>query len=533
MTYSIKISNPANKASAFARPSLNRGLAALGTSGLVFGLGVTSSTPAFANGEIVCTVGNTVTAVNDAEDNKDAILDVLTEGDTVCLSGDFAISSAVLFSESINVRGIDGSSITSLSGGIFSALDDMAGNITIENLTLTSAPGTAVVAYGVTVRDSTFSYNDGGAISSVGAFVFNSEFLSNDGGGISAAFVEVSGSNFSDNLTSNVDGAAIYADVDATITNSTFNGNVGLDGGAVNAGGLIVSNSVFTENVGTRGGAIWANSVEVTNSTFEANVADIESLGGAIYAATVEVANSTFVANEALYGGAVYADGVLISNSTFVSNAAVGEGSEGGAIYSSGGEVLFSTFLNNLASEPPVDPQEDTPGNAIYKVGGFEFVLGGNIFAGISEYPQLGYGVSVDRFVDIGGNIFTTSADTETDILQNASVFGASLTSIFGTASPSLAYNLPNSNGTQTIALVPGSPALDIVPFEVFGGSPFNSDQRGALRANPADAGAFELGSLATTGSTAPWWAVWSSAAMLAIGGLALAMGRSTNRRKN
>jgi hypothetical protein len=540
-----------------------------------------SGTPALATGEIVCTDGaggNTVEPGANPAASKSAIEAKLFAGGTVCLDGEFTLPGVITFDGNVFIRGTDGSSITSTSGGVF--FGDMSegetlDHITIENLIIENTTDTAVLAYGVTARDSVFAANDEGAINGYSVQVSNSDFLGNlgtgisgdnvevsnsnflgnDGGGIDGSNVEVSDSDFSDNLNRAInadslvvsgsnfrdnflgdgDGGAIYVDGSATITNSTFEGNVALFGGAVNAGDLVVSNSTFTDNLGIKGGAIWAGIVDVSNSTFEDNVADIAAEGGAIYAEdSATITNSTFEGNEALYGGAVYAVSVDVSNSTFASNAAVGEGSEGGAIYASSGEVYFSTFLENLASDPPLDPEEDTPGNAIYKVGGLQFSLAANIFAGSSAYPQLGFGVSQDPFIDVGGNIFTTSAVTETDIVQEDSIFGASLTSLFGTATPALASNSPNSNGTQTVALVPGSPALDIVPFGVFdnNGSPFNSDQRGALRANPADAGAFELGFLATTGGgTAPWWAVWYSAAMLAIGGLAVAFGRRIRRQ--
>jgi hypothetical protein len=176
-----------------------------------------------------------------------------------------------------------------------------------------------------------------------------------------------------------------------------------------------------------------------------------------------------------------------------VGNIADGPGSEGGAIFAEEGLVVFSTFLNNEASAPDGG---DVPGNAIYKYGAEQFEVGGNIFAGSSLDPQLGYGVSEvpgEPFTDLGGNLFTTARDTETDLEPKApsSVFGASLASIFGSTTPALQTFAPDSSGTQTLGLVAGSPALNIVPDVL----PFTSvtlDQRGATRTYPADAGAFE-----------------------------------------
>jgi hypothetical protein len=157
--------------------------------------------------------------------------------------------------------------------------------------------------------------------------------------------------------------------------------------------------------------------------------------------------------------------------------------------------VFFNTFVNNLASVPDPDPNVDTPGNAIYKTGDALFEIGANIFSGESEFPQLGVGaVAPTGFTDLGGNVFSTPEIKEEAEIQGAPVstqFGKSLSLIFGTSSPVLATYAPNSSGTQTIGLAPGSPALGIVPnttpFDTF-----DRDQRGADRIDPRDAGAFQ-----------------------------------------
>jgi predicted outer membrane repeat protein len=287
---------------------------------------------------------------------------------------------------------------------------------------------------------------------------------------------------------------------------------------------------------------VFAKDVFIIDSTFSGITQ------GAVYAyGSVTVSNSTFINNTSeVNGGAITAgsdpgDSVHITNSTFQGNSAVGEG---GAISASEGEVYFSTFVNNVAATPPAEPG-DIPGNAIYKSGMGTFTLAGNIFAGNSFFPQLGVGVpSTTQFTDVGGNIFSTSSITETDIAQdNSSVFGATLTSLFGTNSPALATYAPNTNGTQTIALGPGSPALNAVPDL----APFNLvtlDQRGQTRSFPADAGAFEgfiiptstpnsttPAVLATTGNENLFWSTLVSGFFIVFGTL-LAMVTSRIRRR-
>ena len=455
----------ANEPSSFIKPTLKRGLAILGTSGLVIGLGIATNTPAVANGAIDCT-GNTVTAVADPATNKAAIVSKLSATGTVCLSGNFVISDAIIFDRDIQVKGVGDSSIEPLdSGGVFLSEEEPDyHNITIETLSIRNA----------------------GSTSNPEPAVFGLEVI---------------------------------------VKNSTFQGN--------------------------SYGAIYGGDVEVLNSTFINNSADEDGFrdGGAIWAdGSVSAINSTFVNNDALNGGAIYSDTVNIVNSTFLDNEA---SNEGGAIYSFTGTVYLSTFVNNLATPPSDSPGADTPGNAIYKEGRGDppsysgFQVGGNIFAGESEYPQLGYGSVPSQFIDMGGNVFSTPVGVETDIAEDpftdpiakheSTFFGADLIELFGTLSPSLETHQPNSSGTQTIALASGSPALNRVLETSINLTPVPTlDQRGAARSFPADSGAFEgfvSRSLATTGTTTPWWAAWYALASLAIGGIAIAYAKRTRRR--
>lgn len=459
--------------SAFIKPTFKKRVAALGTSGLVFGLSLTGHSIALASGEIVCTEENTVTSVEDATTNTSAIRSKLASDgieETVCLSGNFVINDSIDFVGSKYVKGVGDSSISNPTGSVFMTDPGIITNvIAIETLTIKDTVGYGVFARGIVVTDSSFQNNSQSAILGYSVTVSNSTFIENE----------------------NVSGD---------------------DGGAITGLFVTVSNSTFVDN-------------------------SSEGYGGAIYAdATATVSNTTFTGNSALYGGAIHSPSVEIVNSTFLDNLATGVGSEGGAVYATDGSVYFSTFVNNLASTPPEEPG-DTPGNAIYKLGSSQFSLGANIFAGSSPYPQLGFGApGTDKFTDAGGNVFTTSAETETDILQDpSSVFGTSLTALFGTASPSLAYHAPNSSGTQTIALAAGSPAIDVVPIDLNENLELIFDQRGAARAHPADAGSFERqvtdGGLANTGSGNVSWISAASAGLIALGGLAVAYKSRLRRR--
>jgi predicted outer membrane repeat protein len=434
----LRQSNQPESSKTSSASFIKRGVAIVGSSGLVFGFGLTGATSAGANGAVDCTA-RTVTASTNPVDptaNVLAIDAMLASAGVVCLSGDFILDSLISVQRDVHFYGIGNTSVkTNPVGFVFFSDMDANGafwDITIENLTVKDSVN-GVFAKDVFIIDSTFS-------------------------GITQG--------------------AVYAYGSVTVSNSTF-----------------------------------------INNTSEVN-------GGAITA------------------GSDPGDSVHITNSTFQGNSAVGEG---GAISASEGEVYFSTFVNNVAATPPAEPG-DIPGNAIYKSGMGTFTLAGNIFAGNSFFPQLGVGVpSTTQFTDAGGNIFSTSSITETDIVQdNSSVFGATLTSLFGTNSPALATYAPNTNGTQTIALGPGSPALNAVPDL----APFNLvtlDQRGATRSFPADAGAFEgfviptstptsttPAVLAKTGNENLFWSTLASGTLIVFGTLvAVVISRIRRRTSN
>jgi hypothetical protein len=443
--------------------------------------------------------------VGDSTASRDAIRDVLEDHSEICLDGNFIISSSIEFDRDIHVYGVGDSKIESEVGGVFgSDIIDGVGYVTvIENLDIENTAGAvAISGYDVLISDSTFSNNDSGAVDALNQLlVINSVFVNNIGGGA---------------ISSNYEGLDPDPSNFAYITGSTFSGNsvVGTD----------------------------------------------DAIGGAVRGYAVAITNSTFLGNSAVgtgaIGGAVAAYAVMVSNSTFLDNEVQGTGAEGGAIGAITGIAYFNTFVDNEAPLPP--ESGDVPGNAIYKSEGPPFEVGANIFAGESEYPQLGFGEAVEEepFIDGGGNVFSNIVAIETGIEEDASSkFGFDLSSIFGTNLPTLATFSPNSNVTQTIEISPSGPAVDVVPsqtfidiqeyFEGFNSSqiigveayPFNVnfDQRGGARSNPADAGAFEIttASLAKTGNQNSWWFIVASATLLAFGSFATAVTSRLRRRSN
>jgi predicted outer membrane repeat protein len=504
---------------------MTKGIAIIGSSGLVIGLGITGSGSARANGD-ECTEGNTVRAVEDqATENTNAIqLKIDSDVAKVCLEGNFEINGTIFFDAELEVIGRTGSSITTAPGFTYAVFETEYpdATITIRNVDINSS-GRAIYGYGVQVHDSTFTGRgdriefDGGAIMSMGGQVAVSNSVVRNyssisyGGAVFAFELDIENSEFSNNSASE-SGGAVFSIGPLVIENSEFSNNSAVvQGGAVAAVEVVnVTESLFLENTADyTGGAIAANSdVTIGNSTLSNNESGLS--GGAVHGTgLVSATGSLFSENKAdLHGGAIYADpddgtGVVeIANSTFYRNEATGTDSEGGAIFAHSGYTYFSTFVSNSASPPGLG---DTPGNAIYKTYFEEFRVGANIFTHsdptTSEQPQLGFGGAASPFTDDGGNVFSTSESTESDIVKvpgdadtskdPTSIFGVTINSIFGTNSPVLATYQPNTSNTQTIGLAAGSPAIGIVPNR----TPFNSytlDQRGATRIDPRDAGAFQ-----------------------------------------
>lgn len=187
----------------------------------------------------------------------------------------------------------------------------------------------------------------------------------------------------------------------------------------------------------------------VTGSTFSGNIG-----GGIFSGGTGSVTNSTFSGNSSLYGGGVLNSGVLnVSFSTFSGNSA---SNQGGGIYNEGTLTVKNTLLANTAT-------------------------GGNCGNSSGTLTSDGYNLSDD--------ISCTTYFSGTGDLNNTSA---------GLSSAGLANN---GGPTQTIALLPTSPAVDAIPLTPanyctdVAGNPVTADQRGVTRpqGTGCDIGAYEL----------------------------------------
>ncbi len=270
-----------------------------------------------------------------------------------------------------------------------------------------------------------------------------------------------------------------------TVTDSTFSGNFGGAGGGIGNGGtLTVTNSTFSNNSGGGSGIFNDNMLIVTNSTFSGNSGGVG--GGINNSGTLTVSNSTFSGNSGVPGGGIAnfgENGLTVTNTTFSNNS-------GGGIFSATSlnarplNVTNSTFFGNFSNF-----FSSGAGGGILNFSGPASLIKSTIIAGSS-----------------GGNCYGTINDVGYNISDDATCGFANTGSAPNgdSVNPGLSSDGLTNNGgpTQTIALVPGSPAIDAIPFAdcTDQASPPNriiTDQRGALRPDAGellcDIGAYEF----------------------------------------
>lgn len=244
----------------------------------------------------------------------------------------------------------------------------------VEGYAVNSFGGAIEADNSLTVTDSLFSDNYaeyGGAIRHTSAgqlSVTSSSFVDNlaeEGGGAIYAqrTATVSSSTFTGNINSyEGGGGAIWADDDLTVTSSTFTANrqngSGGEGGAIRADDdLLVTSSTFTGNYSQAdGGAIDADDdARIYDSRFIENRS--ESDGGALdISERGSISNSVFRGNNASEdGGAVDGAryGITVFGSLFLENFTTGgeSDSDGGALYMDrDAQILNNTFVRNRAS---------------------------------------------------------------------------------------------------------------------------------------------------------------------------------------
>jgi hypothetical protein len=316
------------------------------------------------------------------------------------------------------------------------------------------------------------------------------------------------------------DGGAIDNEATLTVNNSTFSGNSAIayeggSGGAIyNDGMLTVNNSTFSGNSATSdgfgggsGGAIYnVGTLAVNGSTFTGDSV-IEGLGGAIENSEgiVTVTNSTFSGNTATgegsitgLGGAIENEGTLmVSGSTFSSNAANPDGipdsfSGGGAIANDAGTatVTSSTFTGNSAAFGGAidNGQSGTLAVTFTTFWANSASTGGNLYNTVldSSSGPVDVSNSIVAGATSGGNCSGPITDGGFNLDDAATCDFSIINGSFSNINPNLGPLANNGGPTQTLALLPRSPAISQIPNGVNGcGTTYTTDQRGIPRPQP------------------------------------------------
>ena len=314
-------------------------------------------------------------------------------------------------------------------------------------------------------------------------------------------------------------GTVLTVDVGKTVAISDLTitrGNGPEAGGILNDGTLALTNSTIRGNSATvasfrniAGGILNEHGASLTlaNSTVSGNTAGanvpfdtvVGGIANLCCGSTVTLTNSTVSGNSTTgtpsdaFGGILNSapgDVVTLTNSTVSGNSASAPGGPGafsiavGGISNAGGSLTLtsSTLSGNSVNEP--NGGFLPPAAGVNNVFGGTAVLTNSLVAGQSGGPNC-YGVAAGA--DSGYN------------LDDGASCG------FSTANHSLSSTNPlldsaglkdNGGPTQTIALLAGSPAVDLIPTGVNGcGTTITTDQRGLSRpqGSGCDIGSFEL----------------------------------------
>ena len=378
------------------------------------------------------------------------------------------------------------------------------------------ASGTITLSNGELIIDRAVTL-DGGSNNITIDAVGQSRVLNVNDGEESIITVFISGLTVSGGNVSGVEqGGGIANSENLSLTNSTVSGNSSesYGGGIVNATSstLNLTDSTITGNsAGISGGGVYnatSSTLSLTDIIVTSNYASL--FGGGILNATSSTSNltdSTITGNSAVIsGGGIVNIGSSIlnlGNSTISGNSATGAYGFGGGIFNGNSTLTLnnSTISGNSAS---------VSGGGIVNTGSSILNLGNSTISGNSASVSGGgifnYSDSTTNLTStiVGGNTASLNPDINPDgaiaatdsLIQmgNGTISDGVDGNIIG-LDPLLDPNGLQDNGgpTQTIALQPGSPAIDA------GSNPNGlvTDQRGQefprVVGAAADIGAFEV----------------------------------------
>jgi large repetitive protein len=418
-----------------------------------------------------------------------------------------------------------------VGGGIY-----QGGSLTLEDCTLEddrsgSAGGGVFASPGAALAISRSHFRTCLATSTGGAVFYS-------GGG--AAPIGITDSTFEGNFSNTAGGACfVTGGGDLTVTGSQFTDNRATStGGALfhtGTAGLTITGSTFVGNASLTsvGGGIFGTSSGPTTLT-DVEVRDNSSLanGGGLFtsgAATSTVTSCRFVDNVAAGPGAGVFDATIgnvsITDSTFSGNRAFGT-LGGGLFIAAGGALALrsSTFADNHATGPgglgaAVFLTTGAPSSMINATFSENLAggMGGAVYAA-SPLTLTNATLARNGAGTTGGDLFNGSTISLTSTILTEAVVGGGCAGVAVTSGggnidndgcalagpgdrsgidPLLGPLQDNGGPTETLALLPGSPAIDTGNAGACPGI----DQRGSGRPTDGDkdgsaacdVGAFEL----------------------------------------
>jgi hypothetical protein len=404
---------------------------------------------------------------------------------------------------------LSGNAGGSIGGGIY----DHGGRMTVSGCKLSG--NTASLGGGV--------YYDNGTSLTIRASTLSGNSCTTRGGGFysSGNSVTISGSILSGNYAFFGGGGFNDLGASLTVSDSTLSGNTGA--GIVNDGSMAVSNSTLSGNL--YGGISNGGSMTVSNSTLSGN-----SFGGIFNTGSMTVSNSTLSGNSATFGGGIDNAGILtVSNSTLSRNAAGGSG-RGGGIYNVGSLTVSDSTLSGNSAGTGGGISNDGRGSlGLVSMAVSDCTLSGNSASdggGISNIQAnatlTNATIVVNTASSAGGGLYVGGSVVLHNTLVAANLSGGQPSDVSGSLNSTISdynligdgsgglsagapyYNLLGSSSkvlnpllaplgnyggtTKTMALLPGSPAID-AGSSAYSGS---TDQRGEPIVNVPDIGAFE-----------------------------------------
>ncbi len=301
---------------------------------------------------------------------------------------------------------------------------------------------------------------------------------------------------FASNVTGTITLSATNGPLDITqkleiegpgANNLTISGNDATEVFEVESGATAsIAGLTIADGSAEYGGGIWnGGTLTVTNSTLSGNSgtygirATIPGLGGGIFngGGTLTVTNSTLSGNSATDGGGIFNGGgtLTVTDSTLAGNSA---SASAGGIYNDGGTltVTDSTLAGNSAS----------------------YFGGGVVTYEPVAVTTLGDTIIATNTAPTGPDVYGPVTSLGYNLIGNSTGGSSFAATDLVNVNPLLGPLQNNGGPTETMALLPGSPAIDAgnVALAVdANGNPLTTDQRGVQRDvfGGVDIGAFEV----------------------------------------